>query len=170
MKWLLIAAAVLLAGLGLHWQLNTTKISYVNGLEPYDVMPGREYILQHDCYVFAWREDPTSGFPLLGCGHPDVRNRVAALPAESARSHVGRELEQVRIVDLIPRGTRLLITSVRREESRRAGTVITYEAKLLDDLDRPYQKVDLRPLLLPVARGGDVPALDETIAVPWIKR
>lgn len=170
MKWLLFAFVAIVAAFAIWWQLNTTKISYVNGLEPYDVMPGREYILQFDCYVFAWRENPTSGFPLLGCNHPDVRNRVIALPAENARTYVGRELEQVRIVDLIPRGTRLLLTSVRREESRRAGTVITYEAKFLDDLDRPYQKVDLRPLLLPVAGSGDVPAIDETIAAPWIKR
>lgn len=170
MKWVYLSVAAILVALGLYWQVNTTKISYVNGLAPYDGMPGREYILQQDCYVFAWRENATSGFPLLGTGHPDVRTRVAALPAAGDRTLIGRELEQVRIVDLIPRGTRLLLTSVRREESRRAGTVITYEAKFLDELDRDYQKVDLRPLLLPVAHGGDVPALDPSIAVPWIKR
>jgi hypothetical protein len=170
MKWILAAIGLALAGWFGWFQLNTTKVSYVNGLAPYDVMPGREYILEHDCYVFAWREDPTAGFPLLGARIRGARTSVDALPQDSSTSYRGRALEKVRILDLIPRGTRLLITSVRREESRRAGTVISYEARLLDDVDRPYQKVDLRPILLPVARGGDVPAVDPAVAVPWIKR
>jgi hypothetical protein len=169
-KWIIALGGALLFGWFLWFQMNTTKISYVNGLAPYDVMPGREYILQHDSYVFAWKKNPTSGFPLLGANAPSVRTSVSALPANSSRDNIGREFAEVRIVDLIPRGTRLLVTSVRREQSRRAGTVITYEAKLLDEVDRAYQKVDLRPMLLPVAQGGDVPVIDETIAVPWIKR
>jgi hypothetical protein len=170
LKWFIALGGALLLGWFLWFQMNATKISYVNGLTPYDVMPGREYILQHDCYVFAWKKQPTSGFPLLGTNRPEVRTSVAALPGDSASANIGREFPEVRIVDLIPRGTRMLLTSVRREQSRREGTVITYEAKFLDAVDRPYQKVDLRPMLLPVAQGGDVPVIDETIAVPWIKR
>ena len=170
MKWLIPLVGLALAGWFFWFQANTTKISYVNGLAPYDVMPGREYILQHDCYVFNWIEHPASGFPLLGTNATGAATRVSALPADSSDSYRGRTLAEVRIVDRIPRGTRLLLTSVRREESRGAGTVISYEAKFLDEVERPYQKVDLRPLLLPVAQGGDVPAIDTTILVPWIKR
>jgi hypothetical protein len=170
MKWLIAIAGAALLGWFIWFQVNTTKISYVNGLAPYDVVPGREYILQHDCFVYSDRAQPTSGFPLLGTNHRDARTRVAALPEAATPELRGRELPGVRILDVIPRGTRFLITSVRREQSRRAGTVISYEAKFLDGLERAYQKVDLRPILLPVAQGGDVPEVDTSIAAPWVKR
>lgn len=170
MKWFIAVAGAVLIGWFAWFQLNTTKISYVNGLAPYNVMPGRDYILEHDCYVFVWRESPTSGFPLLGVNHPDVLSRTSGLPRESARTNLGRKFPEVRILDLIPQGTRLRLTSVRREQSRRAGVVISYEAKFLDEVDRPYPKVDLRPILLPAAQPGDVPEIDTTIAVPWLKR
>lgn len=170
MKWLIALVGAALAGWFLWFQLNTTKISYVNGLAPYDVVPGREYILQYDCFVYADRDHPTTGFPLLGTNHRGAATRVGLLPEKATPAHRGQDLGAVRILDVIPTGTRLLITSVRREQSRRTGTVISYEAKFLDGLERSYQKVDLRPILLPVAQGGDVPEIDTSIAVPWVKR
>lgn len=170
MKWLIAIVGAALGGWFIWFQVNATKISYVNGLAPYDVVPGREYILQQDCFVFADREHPTSGFPLLGTNHRDARTRVTALPEIATPDARGKALASVRILDLIPRGTRFLITSVRREQSRRAGTLITYEAKFADNIERAYQKVDLRPILLRVAHQGDVPEIDTSIAAPWVKR
>jgi len=170
MKWLIAIVGAALVGWFIWFQVNTTKISYVNGLAPYDVVPGREYILQQDCFVFADHAHPTSGFPLLGTNSPDARTRIAALPEVATAEARGQTIASVRILDLIPRGTRFLITSVRREQSRRAGTVISYEAKFTDNVERPYQKVDLRPILLPVAHQGDVPEIDTSIAAPWVKR
>lgn len=170
-KWVLGIVGLSLAGTFAWFQLNATKIAYVNGLEAYQHVPGREFILQHDAYVFVWKRNPTEGFALLGINHPAVATRVDALPPPATPPlAAGTELAAVRIVDWIPRGTRLEVTSVRREESRRAGTVITYEAKFLDERERPYQKVDLRPVLLPVARPGDPPDIDPTALAPWIKR
>jgi len=169
-KWLLALGCAILTAWFFWFQINATKISYVNGLAPYDVMPGREYILQHDACVFAWRQNPTAGFPLLGVHHPDVRTSVAALPLNPVTKHINQEGPVVRVMDVIPRGTRLLLTSVRREQSRRTGTLITYEAKFLDGVDRPYQKVDLRPLLLPMPSPDAVPEVDATALVPWVKR
>lgn len=170
MKWFIAIVGAVLVGWFIWFQVNTTKISYVNGLSPYDVVPGREYILQQDCFVFVDRDHPTTGFPLLGTNHRDARTRVAGLPETASNDAVGKHFASVRILDVIPRGTRFLVTSVRREQSRHAGTVISYEAKLTDNIERAYQKVDLRPILLPVAQQGDVPEIDTTIAAPWVKR
>lgn len=170
MKWFIAIVGAALVGWFIWFQVNTTKISYVNGLAPYDVVPGREYILQQDCFVFADREHPTTGFPLLGTNHRDARTRVATLPETATADARGQQLPGIRILDVIPRGTRFLITSVRREQSRRAGTVISYEAKFTDNVERAYQKVDLRPILLPVTHQGDVPEIDTSIAAPWVKR
>lgn len=170
-KWLIALGGAALIAWFIWFQVNTTKISYVNGLVPYDKMPGAEFILQHDSYVFVWKKNPTGGFPLLGVNHAAVATSVSELPPAGASPLApGQENAAVRIVDRVEEGTRLIITSVRMEESRRHGIVITYEAKFLDERERPYQKVDLRPMLLPVAKGGDVPAIDTTILVPWIKR
>ncbi|MEI6106017.1 MAG: hypothetical protein WCR49_03295 [Opitutae bacterium] len=170
MKWLIPVGGLILAGWFAWFQLNTTKISYVNGLAPYDVMPGREYILQHDCYVFAWHKSIATAYPLLGVNHPAVRTSLAALPKDVRADLVGTPQPLVRLMNMIPQGTRFKLLSVRREQSRRTGTFISYEIKFLDEVDRPYQRIDIRPLLLPTERPGDVPQIDETIAVPWIKR
>lgn len=170
MKWLIAVVLVVLAGLGLWWQLNTTKISYVNGLERYAEMPNREYILEYDCYVFAWHKHIATAHPLLGVNAPGARTSVAALPREVTRDNIDKVFPLVRLMDVIPKGTRFRILSVRREESRRIGVFISYEITLLDDLNHPYQRIDVRPILLPVTQPGDAPKIDETVAVPWIKR
>lgn len=172
MKWLFVIAAVILASAGLYWQFNTTKISYVNGLDAYAHLPNQEYILVKDCYVFAWRRPITTAHPLLGVNAADVTARVTALPPTVSQATLQAHADDsvVRLMDIIPQGTRLRLLSVRREENRRTGTVISYEVKFLDEVDRPYQRVDIRPVLLPVAQPGDAPQLDPAIAVPWIKR
>jgi hypothetical protein len=170
MKWLIIIALLILAGLGLHWQLNTTKISYVNGLKDYADLPNREYILVVDCYVFALHKHIATAYPLLGVNATEVTTSVSALPRDVTTANIGKDIPTVRIMDVIPQGTRFRILSVRREESRHTDTLISYEIKFLDEVDRPYQRVDIRPILLPVTKPGDAPEIDPSIAVPWIKR
>lgn len=172
MKWLIIVGAVVVAALGLRWQLNTTKISYVNGLDAYAHLPNQEFVLVKDCYVFAWRKHIDTAYPLLGVNAPDTATSVAALPREVTAASLTKHADDtvVRLMDVIPQGTRFRLLSVRREESRRTGTLISYEIKFLDEVDRPYQRVDIRPILLPVAQPGDSPRIDPAVAVPWIKR
>jgi hypothetical protein len=170
LKWIIALVCVAIAGWFFWFQINTTKISYVNGLDGYSHLPNREYVLVQDCYVFAWRHPIGTSFPLLGTNAPGAATRVNALPAEVSRAQMDQPRPGVRLMDPIPQGTRIKLLSVRREESRRTGTVISYEIKFLDDVDRPYQRVDIRPTLLPVTRAGDPPDIDPTIAVPWIKR
>ncbi len=172
MKWLIIAVALALTSLGVYWQLNTTKISYINGLDAYVHLPNQEFILVKDCYVFAWRKSIATAYPLLGVNSPEVTASVPVLPREVSGAALRAQATGpvVRLMDVIPQGTRFRLLSVRREESRRAGIVISYEIKFLDEVDRPYQRVDIRPVLLPVAQAGDPPAIDPAIAVPWIKR
>lgn len=172
MKWFLAAAAIMLAAWAVYWQSNTTKIAYVNGLDAYDHLPNQEFILVRDCYVFAWRKPIATAYPLLGVNSGDVSATVDALPdivSHSARSDHEND-PVVRLMDIIPQGTRFRLLSVRREESRRHGTVISYEIKFLDDVTRPYQRIDIRPILLPTNTDGAPPDIDPTIAVPWIKR
>jgi hypothetical protein len=170
-KWIIALVCVAAAGWFLWFQYNTTKISYVNGVPPYDVMPNREYVLQADCYVFAWLDHGKSGtaFPLLGVNLPGARTSLDALPREVSTALVGKPQPLVRLMDAIPKGSRFRLLSVRREQSRQLGTVISYEIKFLDEVDRPYARVDVRPILLPASPGG-LPQFDDAIAVPWIKR
>lgn len=170
-KWLIALVCAVVLGGFLWFQFNTTKIAYVNGVAPYDVMPGREYILQADCYVFAWHDHHKSGtaYPLLGVNLPGARTSVEALPREVSTAKLKEQLPLVRLMDVIPKGTRFRLLSVRREENRRTGTFISYEIKFLDEVDRPYPRIDLRPVLLPAAAGA-LPQIDEAVAVPWIKR
>lgn len=170
MKWLFIALLLVLAGLGLRWQLNTTKISYVNGLDAYAHLPNQEYILVKDCYVFAWRKPIATAYPLLGVNAAGVAANVSALPLEVSRDRLEKADPVVRLMDVIPQGTRFRLLSVRREETRSVGALISYEIKFLDEVDRPYQRVDIRPILMPVATPGDAPRIDPAVAVPWIKR
>jgi hypothetical protein len=169
-KWIIATACVALLGWFAWFQIHAVKISYVNGLDRYAHLPNQEYILEQDCYVFAWREHIDTAYPLLGVNAPGVRVSVPALPREVTRANLGKDFPAVRLMDIIPKGTRFLVVSVRREEKRGHPTLISYEIKLLDQVDRPFLRVDIRPLLLPVAVPGDPPKIDETVAVPWIKR
>lgn len=172
LKWLIALICTALLGWFIWFQMNTVKISYVNGLAPYDVMPGREYVLQHDCYIFAWhdRKSIATAYPLMGVNLPGAESSLAALPPTVSREQIGQPFPLVRLMDLVPKGTRFRLLSVRREQSRRAGTFITYEIGFMDGVDRPYQRTDIRPILLPPSEPGGLPRLDGAVAVPWIKR
>lgn len=170
LKWIIAVVCASVVGWFLWFQINAIKISYVNGLAPYDVMPGREYILQHDCYVFAWHEKIATAYPLLGVNLPGAPTSVTALPREVATTQIGQPHPLVRLMDMVPRGTRFRLLSVRREQGRRTGTLISYEIKFLDDVDRPYQRIDIRPILLPSDNPEGVPEIDPAVAVPWTKR
>jgi hypothetical protein len=169
MKWFLSILIVTTVALGIWWQTNTTKISYVNGLDRYADRPNREYILVRDCYIFAWKKGIDTANPLLGVNAPEVKQSVSALPKIVSQANIGKEMPLVRVMDVIPQGTRFRITSVRREESRSAGQLISYEIVFLDDTDRPYSRVDIRPTLIHGPGEGDPPEIDITIAVPWKK-
>jgi hypothetical protein len=107
-KWIIALACAAIVGWFVWFQVNTTKIAYVNGVAPYDVMPNREYILQADCYVFAWLDHGKTGtaYPLLGTNLPGARTSVDALPREVSAAKIGQPQPLVRLMEVVPKGTR----------------------------------------------------------------
>ncbi|MDD2762720.1 MAG: hypothetical protein PHE83_01965 [Opitutaceae bacterium] len=139
-KWILaLAIAGLLAGF-VTWQLNATKTTYVNGLALYTQLPGREYIFEHDCYLFKFKRHDTS-WPLVGANFPSAPMSVPELPAEVSPRYVGADLAGVRIIDLVRTGDRFRIVSVRRDASRR-GTQVSFEIRLLREPEPRYPRLD----------------------------
>jgi hypothetical protein len=136
MKWILVALALALVGAFVVMQRRSVKTTYVNGLPPYTTLPGLEYIVERDCYVFKFKEH-SSDWPLLG-----TRDTVPDLPAEVLASNVGAEFPSVRILDVIHVGDHFRIASVRRDESRTATTV-TFEVLLQDEATRKYPRLDV---------------------------
>jgi hypothetical protein len=67
---------------------------------------------------------------------------VPALPADVAASHVGEELPDVRILDVLHIGDHFKLASVRRDESPTTGTTITFEVVLSDEAIRKFPRVD----------------------------
>jgi hypothetical protein len=134
MKWLL--GAGLLAFIAfLYWESKAEKVSYVNGLPAYSALPGREYFLEHDCYLFKFRRN-NSDWPLIAS-----RITVPSLTETVEAKNVGKDFPEVRILDVIKAGTLLKIVSVRRTESR-AGTSISFEILLGDEVSFRYPRVD----------------------------
>jgi hypothetical protein len=140
MKWILAAAAAVLVAAFVLMQRNGVKTAYVNGLPAYNQLPGREFILQRDCYIFKFKDRATD-WPLLA-----DHAVVPALPEKVEDSRVGTETDQVRILATARVGSLVRIVSVRRDESRTA-TSITFEVLFLDERDRPYPRVDTFLLL-----------------------
>jgi hypothetical protein len=135
MKWFLVAVGVVLVAAFAYLQMHSVKTTYVNGLAPYTTLPGREFIVEHDSYVFKFKAHDTD-WPLLG-----ARDTVADLPAEVSASNVGADLPGVRILDVIHVGDHFRIASVRRDVSR-SGTKITFEVLLADEATRKYPRLD----------------------------
>jgi len=163
MKWLLVAIGAALLGAIAYLQLKSVKTTYVNGLAPYTTLPGRTYILEKDCYIFAFKSHD-SDWPFLG-SHATVPD----LPAEVKDSNVGAAFPAVRIVGVLRVGERFQIASVRRDESR-AGTTVTFELVFDNPDSRRYYRVDAYWIMdhAPEKTGG-APSLLVDYAVPLRK-
>src|SRR5271156_3289744 len=109
MKWFLAAVGVAVVAAFAYLQLNSVKTTYVNGLAPYTALPGREFIVERDCYVFKFKSSDTD-WPLLGS-----REVVPDLPAEVSATNVGAEFNSVLILDFIHFVYLFRIASVRRD-------------------------------------------------------
>jgi hypothetical protein len=139
MKWLYATiAAALIAGMAFGWaawQRNSVKSNYVNGLPPYNHLRGLAYIVEQDCYIFEFKSHEAM-YPLLA-SHATVPD----LPAEVNQSNVGADFPTVRILGVIRTGDRFRIASVRQDTSR-AGTVISFEIVLDNESSRSFFKLD----------------------------
>ncbi len=135
MKWLLAAViAAVLAGF-VFLRLTTVKTTYVNGLAPYTTIPGREYILERDCYIFKLKAHDTD-WPLIGAS-----DTVPDLPREVNPANIGADLPNVRILGILRVGDHFRIVSVRRDVSR-TTTTYSFEILLQDENTRKYPRLD----------------------------
>lgn len=163
MKWFLaLAAAVFLAGF-VYWQRQAVKVSYVNGLATYNKLPGREYIFQRDCYIFALT-DRRSSWPFVG-----DHEVVPELPATFDPAQINQSRPHLRIIDSVRTGSRFKLVSVRRDESR-TGSAISFEIIFLDEADRKYPRLDTFFIMdhSPETRG-EAPSILEKYAVERVK-
>lgn len=163
MKWILAAAAaIILAGL-FYWQSRAEKVSYVNGLPAYTSLPGQEYFLEQDCYLFKFKKR-NSDWPLIA-----ARETVPALPEAVDAKNIGAELPDVRILDVIKSGTRFRVVSVRRTESRTSSS-ISLEILLGDEVSFKYPRVDAYWILdHSPEKEGKAPRVMPDYAVPRFK-
>jgi hypothetical protein len=149
MKWALAAVVIAFAGFMVFLRLTTTKTTYVNGLQPYTSLPGREFILEHECYIFKFKS-PNTDWPLIG-----ANDTVRDLPAEVKASNIGMDLPNIRILDVLHVGDHFHIVSVRRDEAPKK-TTITFEILLQDEASRKFPRLDAFWILdhSPEAQGG----------------
>jgi hypothetical protein len=160
MKWFMVAAAIALMAAFAYFQLNSVKTTYVNGLAPYTTLPGRDYIVEHDCYVFKFKDQGTD-WPLLGS-----RETVPDLPADVNASSIGADLTKIRVLDVIHVGDHFRLASVRRDVSR-AGTKVTFEVLLADESTRKYPRLDTYWIMDHSAEAsGGAPTFLPAYAVP----
>jgi hypothetical protein len=163
MKWILAAAAaIIVAGL-IYWQSFSEKVSYVNGLPAYSSLPGQEYFLEQDCYLFKFKHR-NSDWPLIAS-----RETVAALPESVDPKKIGADLPEVRILDVVKAGTRFRVVSVRRTEGR-SGSSISLEVLLGDEVSFKYPRVDAFWILDHAPeKEGKAPRVLPDFAVPRFK-
>jgi hypothetical protein len=160
MKWFLIAATVAVLAAFTYLQINSVKTTYVNGLAPYTTIPGREYIVEHECYVFKFKDHNTD-WPLLG-----AKECVPDLPAEVSASNIGADVPAVRILDVIHVGDHFRIASVRRDVGR-SGTRLTFEVLLFDEATRKFPRIDIYWIMdHSPEKDGLAPTILPNFAVP----
>ena len=149
MKWAFAAVVIAFVGFMVFLHLTTTKTTYVNGLQPYTSLPGREFILEKECYIFKFKS-PDTDWPLIG-----AKDTVPDLPADVKASNVGMDLPNIRILDVLHVGDHFHIASVRRDQSPKK-TTITFEILLLDEAARKFPRLDAFLILdhSPEAAGG----------------
>jgi hypothetical protein len=135
MKWLLVAVVAALVLMVVYMQRDISKTTYVNGLAPYTTLPGRNFVVERDCYVFKLKA-ADSNWPFLG-----AHDTVPGLPVEVKESNVGADLPDVRILDVIHVGDHFRLASVVKEESP-GKTTITFEIILENEATRKFPRLD----------------------------
>jgi hypothetical protein len=135
MKWLLALVVAVLVAVIAYTRLHSTKSTYVNGLAPYATLPGRNYVLEKDCYIFKLKAQD-SNWPFLAS-----HGTVASLPAEVRDSNVGGDFPDVRILDVLHVGDHFRIASVVKDE-RGATSTITFEVILENEATRKFPRLD----------------------------
>lgn len=162
-KWVLAIGAVVLVTVFVIFQRGAVKSSYVNGLVPYNKLPGRQFIFERDCYIFKMASRPTD-YPLVA-----ANVTVPALPAVVDEKLIGTNPPGVRLLDVVRTGTRFKIVSVRRDESR-TKTEVTFEIYLLEANERTFPRLDTFFLLdhAPEQSAG-APLIREDYAVAHVR-
>ncbi|HEY9154439.1 MAG TPA: hypothetical protein VIM69_04870 [Opitutaceae bacterium] len=169
MKWFFALLALLAIGWFVYHQRNSVKTSYVNGLPEYSMMPGREYVVERDCYIFTLK-NKKNDWPFIGANAPDAALSVAALPTEVTDKNIGRELPEAHILDVVRTGSRFKIASVRRDV-RDKQTSITFEILFLDETERRYARLDAYWIIDHSRDNDDIaPTILESYAVPRVKK
>ncbi len=171
-KWILISVAALALAIFAFLQLPSTKVAYVNGLEEYRDIPGREFLLQRPCYIFSYHErskHTDAAYPLIGLNASDLTTSTPELPAEVSPEQMAKAHAKVRLMEIMPTGSIFKIISVRREQNPKTGTRFSYEIKFIDDKERAYQRVDARQIILPMSADEIIPKIDPAVAVPRVK-
>lgn len=135
MKWALASVVLAFVAFMVYLRLTSTKTTYVNGLAAYSSLPDREFILEHECYIFKFKS-PDTDWPLIG-----AKDTVPGLPAEVKESNVGMDLPNIRILDVLHVGDHFRIVSVRRDEGPRK-TTITFEILLQNESARKFPRLD----------------------------
>ncbi len=136
MKWILALAALVVVIAFVAWRRDAVKIAYVNGLAAYTNLPGKEYILERDCYIFKFKNHQPD-WPFLA-SHLTVPD----LPETVDEKALGSDQPKVALLDIARLGSHFKIVSVRRDEH--AGkTTITFEVLFTNENERKYARVDL---------------------------
>ena len=135
-KWTLAFLVLALVVAFYLWRRDAVRISYVNGLAAYTSLPGKEYILERDCYIFKFKSRQPD-WPYLA-SHLSVPD----LPETVEEKNIGIALPNVDILDVARTGSHFKIVSVRRDESR-TKVSITFEVLFTNENEREYARVDL---------------------------
>ena len=141
-KWLWFALVALAFGWLLFGPTGGVKRSYINGLEHFNQMPNREYLLQRDAYIFK-DDQRDSAYPYLA-----TAAEYPGLPAIVSADQVGATFGSLRILDTVKIGERFRLVSVRLDETKTSAE-ITYEILLENDTTRTHPRPDAFFLLDP---------------------
>jgi hypothetical protein len=134
-RWILALGIVGLLAAMLLLPRHAKKTSYVNGLPPYTDLPGKDYILERDCYIYKTKDAPTD-WPLIASALT-----VPGLPAEVDPKFIGADFPNLRILDVLRVGDHFKIASVRRDEQD--GKIsLSFEVLLADEATRKFPRVD----------------------------
>jgi hypothetical protein len=159
MKWLLLAAAVVLAAGLFYAQSHAIKTAYLNGLPLYRDLPNRQFIFERDCYIFKLKAHDTD-WPLVA-----TQQTVPELPAEVTEQNIGADLPEVRILGVAHTGERFKIVSVRQQTTGKSAR-ISFEILFMQEETHKYSRLDADDIMdhAPEAQGRAPTILPEFAA------
>lgn len=123
----------------------TNKIFYEPNAPAFLQIQSKELVTKHDAYIIQFPVEERYALPQIASGARVPGLYFSPLPEEGNPTLIGRTLEEgIKVLDIVPKGTRFKVVALRREERPVVGRRKAFEIEFIGPLHKAWPRIDAR--------------------------